>query len=254
MAPAADEREVDELAALLARLAAADTGLRVFGASGHRYQMEPPIPEPRLVAFEHEHGVRLPEDYRLFLSRVGGSGAGPDSGLLPLPSSFPDCRPGRPFPWTKAVFTADPSAIGLAPDAVEAGELDIDMLEDGLPGALLLAHEGCGYYAFLVVNGPSYGTVWNDWTAADCGLVPTGLTFGGWYRQWLLRCLSRLAREPLVDRIRPGMRMTAVVDLLGTDFVEQNGPTSRVLSYRDAAVAIFLDADGVVTGVVRLNV
>jgi hypothetical protein len=187
--------EIDDVVRLLAQLAVADARLRAFGASGHRYRLGATIQESDLDAFEQEHGIQLPADYRMFLGMVGDGGAGPYYGLIPLASSTDHCLPAQIFPYTKAAFVLDPTALHLAPDEVETPQADQADLFDSLPGVLRLAQEGCGYYAFLVVNGPARGTVWNDWRAADYGLLPTKLTFIGWYRQWIDRSLQDLPKR-----------------------------------------------------------
>jgi hypothetical protein len=56
----------------LAEIAASDRALRRFGASRHRYEMEPAM---RLDA-------DVPEDYRRFVETIGAGGAGPYYGLV----------------------------------------------------------------------------------------------------------------------------------------------------------------------------
>jgi hypothetical protein len=46
----------------LAELRAADPDLRVFGASRHRYELNPPVDEAFLARFEAEVGVPLTAD------------------------------------------------------------------------------------------------------------------------------------------------------------------------------------------------
>jgi hypothetical protein len=56
----------------LAEIAAGDRALRRFGASRHRYEMEPPM------ALDAD----VPEDYRRFVQTIGAGGAGPYYGLV----------------------------------------------------------------------------------------------------------------------------------------------------------------------------
>src|SRR5262245_59586756 len=88
---------------MLHRLRAADTGLRVFGSEQHRYRLGPVLSEAELVAFERDNAIRLPEDYRRFLSAVGNGGAGPFYGLEPLSTFGHDLS--RPFPFVAATDT-----------------------------------------------------------------------------------------------------------------------------------------------------
>lgn len=66
-----------EVRTLLANLREADTRTRVFGSRSHRYALGPPVPEATLGAWERQHGIELPADYRAFLLELGNGGAGP---------------------------------------------------------------------------------------------------------------------------------------------------------------------------------
>ena len=59
-------------------------------------QWRPPLTEEEVAAFEAEKGIRLPEDYRRFITTVASSGSQPFYGLEPLPEK--DCKAERPFP------------------------------------------------------------------------------------------------------------------------------------------------------------
>lgn len=61
-----------------------DPERKVFGSQGHDYQLNPPVPEAVINAFENKHRLRLPEDYRYFMTRIGSGGAGPFWGLFPF--------------------------------------------------------------------------------------------------------------------------------------------------------------------------
>jgi hypothetical protein len=55
----------------------------VFGVIGHHFVLNPPLTEAEVVAFEQGHQVRLPPDYRHFLTSIGNGGAGPYYGVFP---------------------------------------------------------------------------------------------------------------------------------------------------------------------------
>ncbi|GHI10177.1 hypothetical protein Scel_84980 [Streptomyces cellostaticus] len=59
-------------------------GSRVFGALGHEWVVEDPLTQGELAELEAQTGVRLPEEYRTFLLRIGAGGAGPAYGLFPV--------------------------------------------------------------------------------------------------------------------------------------------------------------------------
>lgn len=75
---------IAQIRALLGRLREADRKLLVFGASFHQYNLEPPLPEAAVRAWENRHGVELPAAYRAFLLEPGNGGAGPFYGVFPL--------------------------------------------------------------------------------------------------------------------------------------------------------------------------
>src|SRR5271165_4002333 len=55
-----------------------------FGVGKHHFRLNAPLSEAEIGAFEERHGVRLPNDYRLFLLLAGEGGAGPYYGIEPL--------------------------------------------------------------------------------------------------------------------------------------------------------------------------
>src|SRR5215813_12558694 len=74
----------DTLIQDLERVRAAGPSFGIFGEEAHGYELYPPLLEEELSAFESEHGIRLPHDYRHFLTSVGNGGAGPYYGLFKL--------------------------------------------------------------------------------------------------------------------------------------------------------------------------
>lgn len=161
-------------------------------------RMGPVLSESVLAAFEADHGVTLPEDYRRFLAHVGNGGPGPGYGLLPLEKALdydnklwggpvPLDHLRHPFPHTA---TYNPK---------EDQQPDWQAADDGLlteeemylaifrhyRGLIGLAHEGCARYWVLVVTGPARGTVWIDATDSGGPFVPLGCGFLEWYENWL---------------------------------------------------------------------
>ncbi|ORX84000.1 hypothetical protein K493DRAFT_307515 [Basidiobolus meristosporus CBS 931.73] len=115
-----------------------------------------PISEQKILEFEREHFVRLPEDYRALLSQVG-NGTCPSSGLLPLgyvpyeyPVPYSDLLRNlcEPFPLTENfLFDA-------------AGSLDENFLDSLNHGHIVLASDDYLNHWILIVEGPSRGEVW----------------------------------------------------------------------------------------------
>ncbi|HEY7154669.1 MAG TPA: SMI1/KNR4 family protein [Gemmataceae bacterium] len=210
---------IDDTTALgnmLRRLRAADLGFRVFGSEHHRYRLGPQLSEGELAAFESANGVRLPEDYRRFLTVVGNGGAGPFYGLEPLGTFGRDLT--KPFPFVAATNTLTDEELDRLPD------------RDEYPGVLEFCHQGCAIYSYLVVNGPTYGTIWDG--RED--FYPIGLTFGVWYRRWLERALLALDNDRLVRRLRVGMTRADVLAEVGGDW-QARPALGRPVRYFEAA-------------------
>lgn len=64
-------------------LALKDSTLRIFGASQHRYQLQPPLQEAEILELEDRYRVHFPEEYRSYLSIFSNGGAGPGNGVFP---------------------------------------------------------------------------------------------------------------------------------------------------------------------------
>ncbi len=156
-------------------------GLTCFGSDHHRFRLNRPIREGAVRRFERQHGIRLPEDYRAFLRLAGNGGAGPYYGLLPL---------GK---WNDAVLEDRPGYLArpspLRPDMPTgvAWEQALDCpWEDLFQGTLALVHQGCSYYALLVVMGAYRGRV--VYVNLDCCGSPYFVhhpDFLSWYERWL---------------------------------------------------------------------
>ena len=197
-------RVIDKIPSRIAVLRKLDFCRCIFGANGHHYHLLPPLSTKLVEDLEASFEVELPEDYRYFVTNVGNGGAGPGYGLFPLPvgdiprqlpqfgsrniATGEPFIPGvgnlkDPFPWTSAisVFADDEE-----PDTDQYWEYEE---WEKQPGVIMLSHQGCGYFWFLVVNGAASGTVWDDSSAATAMLEPTGFTFLAWYPHWLNHAL-----------------------------------------------------------------
>lgn len=225
--------EIHELGDLVHRLRAADRGFRVFGSTQHRYRLGPVLSTESLDEFETANHLKLPEDYRDFLATIGNGGAGPFYGLEPLGTFRRDLS--KPFPLTRATD--------------QLTQEEHDQLGDwaDYPGVLEFCHHGSGIYAYLVVNGPTYGTIWDG--RED--FFPTRLSFGVWFRRWAERALRTLENEKLVPRLRIGMSKADVLAEVGGDWKERPA-LSRLVSYFESSeipAQLELDERGVVVKV-----
>lgn len=197
----------------LQQLAKKDRKRKVFGASVHGYELNPMFDVEIVEAFEVEHGITLPEDYRGFITEIGNGGAGPFYGLFPF--GHDDDGPwrvgvlvgdvGQPFPHTDSWNLGD-EFWANEPDPPEGtSEEEEDRLMEEwdkvleanywnpavVNGAIPICHIGCALRQWLVVHGEQQGFVWTDYRADHGGLHPlkdsTGkqMTFTDWYLTWL---------------------------------------------------------------------
>jgi hypothetical protein len=153
---------------------------------------EPPVGEDAVTAFEHEHGVELPEPYRTYLAYVGNGASGPayygveNLGAAP-PGSYHFLRPGllrESFPLTEAWVWEDDAEFDQfqAEHDVEAGRAAPDskaarFMATHRAGTLHLGTDGCGMDYQLVVTGPARGQVW---MVSGEGAMPVAEDFQAW--------------------------------------------------------------------------
>ncbi|MEN6627353.1 MAG: GDSL-type esterase/lipase family protein [Candidatus Sumerlaeia bacterium] len=196
----------------------------VHGAGTHGFKLRPPLAEDDVVAFERDHSIRLPEDYRQFLIRCGAAGAGPGYGIF----GFHELEEGmtwnetdgfvgvlaHPFQFTEAwndhTGEPDPALQDEDPDEydrqVEA--FDKKYLVP-LDGAIPISHMGCARYHWLVVTGPEAGHIWADFRAEGTGIRPVArpgsgsISFLEWYRDWLGKALAAAKDQGLLEK-EPG--------------------------------------------------
>lgn len=137
---------------------------------GTDYELEPPLSEAQVLAFEGEHGVVLPTDYRRFLLEVGSAGVGPGYGLNPLGDMQHLNREKLPANFLAAPFPL----IESFPEDSDSDESKSEdtSLDKWVTGAFCLSHWGCGMYDLLVVSGVERGHIWMDDRTNDAGVFP----------------------------------------------------------------------------------
>lgn len=79
--PSSRARELQERLVEMGRL---DRRRQVRGAGAHGYRFQPPLTASELAAVEAEAKVRLPDEYRCWVTEIGDGGAGPFGGIRPL--------------------------------------------------------------------------------------------------------------------------------------------------------------------------
>lgn len=140
-----------------------------MGAERHLFRVGPRISSAQADDFEGEHDIELPSAYRDFLVGLGGSGAGPFYGLLPLQK----CR----------LFTMDRQP----PDGTPRGFHHVNH-PDALQGDrfLHIIEMGCTDLCLIGVTGPLTGRML---TGNANGFWPPNVSsaqdFLSWYERWL---------------------------------------------------------------------
>ena len=128
-----------------------------------------PMPEEEASAFEAEWGIRLPEDYRRFITTVA-----PYCNYGPLDSwhmhSYLCKTINKPFLYT----VEHPMNLEHVYYKEELDRIQKEESENG-GGFFAIGYEGCTHYYVLVVNTPdpdTYGTVWYYDFGSDMGTLP----------------------------------------------------------------------------------
>ncbi|WP_433189693.1 HEAT repeat domain-containing protein [Actinoallomurus sp. CA-150999] len=195
------------------------------------YVLKPVLAENAVIAFEERHGVRLPEEYRAFVTTLGDGGAGPYRGLEPLDPDRRHVRLTEDFPFHPEEFAGPAWTRGHGADALSCGTLWLNRQYD----EEWRYHDSAEIWTLLVVSGPGRGrmvVVEKDNDFFDPIFHPAR-DFIAWYEDWLDREVSggrsRLREN---DFDRPG-------DSLGHPDVEEavwaartTGVTARLLQHR----------------------
>ena len=171
---------ITQLKEKLEYLAAIDKDFKVFGSRAHKYQSVR-LSEEDVINFETKLGMRLPLEYREFLTEIGYQAGpyyglwSPDEGLLEYQDLSRGIEeegeitisPTHNFPFT----TKDTLAYF---NKQKTGDDDAHTLSGVYPanGSIPICHQGCTYWACLVVKGEQTGKVWD----AAC--------FVGWDGEW----------------------------------------------------------------------
>jgi hypothetical protein len=190
----------------------------VFGATGHGFELKPTISEPEVCVFEQHHRIRLPEDYRQFITQIGNGGAGPYYGVFPLGqmddgfelSEWPEGEGlvgvlSRDFPlreeWNDLSGMPSEDLLHVNQDEYDrqVESFDAKYWTSSLTsGAIPICDQGCSLRIWLVVTGDEPGKLWDDRRAEYKGLWPLLLrsgeraTFSRWYQEWLDECMRQV--------------------------------------------------------------
>ncbi|MBK8270725.1 MAG: HEAT repeat domain-containing protein [Planctomycetes bacterium] len=155
-------------------------GRDTYQSKHHKYVLNPPLTEAAVAAFEQEHGITLPEDYRSFLTLAGNGGAGPHYGILPLSHwndlglENKDTLLVRPSPLTPE--------LSFDRKLNDGESVDVDLLYQG---TITIASRGCEYMCVLIITGTHRGRVVDISGGGDGYSFPDNPDFLSWYERWL---------------------------------------------------------------------
>lgn len=192
-----------------ARCIALKRGTRTHDDDFEHVWHPPPIDVTDLERIEAYFGLRLPEEYRRYVSEVANGGMGPT--YYPMMSVLDAIvlggRRDRPFPldWprlhgvTAAVNKRNRELLVLKGLIAEDTPIHPVFLPEDVSvsdGTIYVAQSGCGLDEYLVVAGPRRGELWHD---SDTGSVRRPEGFLSFVESWLD---AELARTELVRQAK----------------------------------------------------
>ena len=220
------KEQLERIQQKLAQAKAADKDLEVFGASSHKYHLNPPVSEAEVLAFEKKYGVSLPKDYRAFVQTIGDINAqkletmaGPYYGLSAFGTQVDDLLYEGSEIYLKAPCALSPDMTkeeweALSDPLLMSEEDDEDFEEDEeegyvievednyieecgkvFGGLLPLGSQGCTYEHALVLNGKYAGRVVN----VDLDLAQPKFAFETNFLDWYERYLDEVISGQLID-------------------------------------------------------
>ena len=217
------KEQLERIQQKLAQAKAADKDLQVFGASSHKYHLNPPVSEAEVLAFEEKYGISLPEDYRAFVQTIGDANAqkletmaGPYYGLSAFGTQVDDLLYEGSEIYLKAPCALSPDMTQeeweSLSDPLLTDEEEEDEEEEGyvievednyieecgkvFGGLLPLGSQGCAYYHALVLNGKYAGRVVN----VNWDLLKPVFAFETNFLDWYERYLDEVISGQLLDK------------------------------------------------------
>jgi hypothetical protein len=162
------DSRIPRLRRKLARIPYAPIRSSSFGEGRHEFRLGPRLAARQADAFEAEHDVDLPQPYREFLVTMGGSGAAPYYGLIPLEKC--------------TLFTMNHREAGTgrrgfsrAHRSTHTGDLFLHVIERGCSDLVLLGVTGPLTGRMLIGNADGF---WGP-------NVSSASDFLAWYERWL---------------------------------------------------------------------
>lgn len=167
---------------------------------------EKPLSEKQILNYENNNNIKLPSDYRRFISTIACGGTQPFYGLVSLlkqKNHYEDFDVSAPFPYKVSA----PLDLSKLSDEEYDNLFKFDENDRIKPdaGYIVLCDEGCGMYNILIVNSEdeeTYGTTWFYDLANDFGIFPImnpktnqPMHFLDWFEYWIDRTLEMPEEE-----------------------------------------------------------
>ena len=244
----------------LVQAKAADKDLEVFGASSHKYHLNPPVSEAEILAFEQKYELTLPEGYRDFLLTIGDKNAerleriaGPYYGLFDFDRAQEQFLLGEGTPYLKAPCALSPDMTDEEWDAFSRELLEAEIAEQEAEvnnteflldeatyealhgkvysGLLPLGSQGCSMYHALVLNGKYAGRVVN----IDVDLRKPKFAFETTFLDWYERYLDEVISGDLIGNTLAcfGYNRRGTIEVLLNDY-QQTTDLQEQRNCRDA--------------------
>ena len=196
----------EEIEKILEQARTVDSKYELFGASTHKYKLNPPIEASFVRIIEEKYGFTLPEDYFHFITEVGDGGAGPDYGIQPFTNFLTEgtdtyskqyweeyryslAKPFAPRPMALedieeyAIVTEE--AYEKNPDHYFICEEDLETKFCDTDGYLTLGTHGCQWDFGLIITGEKRGQVFDYDNEGGFRFMAGGFT--EFYQKWLDR-------------------------------------------------------------------
>jgi len=137
----------------------------------HRYKLNPIASVELVEAFEQQHQITLPEEYRAFLLQLGNGGAGPDYGLDSLREWAPWGTLNQTFPHTQcwSPYEQDPCP---PVDLPQGRSFEGESWKRLWDGCLEIGGAGCDFKNLLVITGSERGNMWLSEMDNEIGFMP----------------------------------------------------------------------------------
>ncbi|MBN1216466.1 MAG: SMI1/KNR4 family protein [Candidatus Lokiarchaeota archaeon] len=187
--------EFENIKIRLNKLREIDHSFKLFGANGHKYNLNPPLTAHQIEKIEEKYKIKLPEEYRTFLQQIGNGGAGPNYGIIPINKILEreiDFEIGdltKSFPHSTKWNLNPPKPN----DDNEEWFLDNYYNSKWINGSIPISDMGCCKWMLLIVTGKEKGTIWRDYRVENKGITPLKksrkdkrrIRFLEWYIKWL---------------------------------------------------------------------